>query len=128
MKNKGFTFVELLVVITIIGVIFASGIVAYSSITMRSRDARRRADLEAIRQSLEMCRSLTGTYPLSILEEISCSGDGPTLMGTVPIEPKAVEGCAATYTYIPQEPSYTSYVLSACNEYEVTQPIEVRSP
>jgi prepilin-type N-terminal cleavage/methylation domain-containing protein len=122
--HKGFTFVELLVVITIIGVIFASGIVAYSSITVRSRDVRRRSDLESIRQSLEMCRSLTGAYPQNIDTNVSCSASGPVLMATIPTDPKTSETCV--YTYTPVAPTYTSYTLTACQEvggiYQVASP------
>lgn len=124
--DQGFTFVELLVVITIVGVIFASGIVAYSSITVRSRDVRRRSDLEAIRQSLEMCRSLTGTYPLSIATNVSCSASGPILMTTIPTDPKPSETCSSSYVYAPVAPTYTSYTLTACQEsggtYQVASP------
>lgn len=122
----GFTFVELLVVITIIGVIFASGIVAYTSITTKSRDTRRRADLEAIRQSLEMCRSLTGNYPTAIYDDggLSCSVSGPVLMTVVPTDPKPSSSCLDEYVY--NRPTTTVYTLAACQEaggtYQVASP------
>lgn len=125
-RDFGFTFVELLVVITIIGVIFASGIVAYTSITVRSRDTRRRADLESIRQSLEMCRSLTGEYPDSIYDAggLSCSITGPVLMKNVPEDPKPSDDCATQYVYLKTDS--TTYTLSSCQEsadtYQVTSP------
>ncbi len=125
-KNFGFTFVELLVVITIIGVIFASAIVAYTSITVRSRDTKRRSDLEAIRQSLEMCRSLVGSYPTTIyaVGGISCSDTGPVLMANVPTDPKVSSSCLSQYIY--NRSSATTYVLTACQEnggtYQVTSP------
>lgn len=127
-KNKfaGFTFIELLVVITIIGIIFASGIVAFTSISVRSRDTRRRADLEAIRQSLEMCRSLVGEYPDSIYDNggISCSVSGPILMSVVPTDPKPDTSCLSQYVY--SRPTTTTYTLTACQEsggsYQVASP------
>ncbi len=128
MKNKGFTFVELLVVITIIGVIFASGIVAFSSITIRSRDTRRRADLEAIRQSLEMCRSLVGSYPSSIYDQggLNCSVSGPVLMSTVPTDPKPSANCDSEYVYTWNALTPTVYTLVSCQEaggtYQVASP------
>lgn len=124
--EPGFTFVELLVVITIIGIIFASGIVAFTSITMRSRDARRRADLEAIRQSLEMCRSLTGSYPTTIYDDggLTCSVSGPILMTVVPTDPKVSTNCLEEYTY--SRISATTYTLTSCQEvggnYQVASP------
>ncbi len=122
----GFTFVELLVVITIIGLIFSSGVVAYGSITTRSRDTRRRSDLEAIRQSLEMCRSLTGEYPSDIYSAggLSCSITGPVLMATVPTDPKPSDSCLESYTYT--RITTTTYTLTTCQEsggtYQVASP------
>lgn len=125
----GFTFIELLVVITIIGIVFASGIVSYSSITTRSRDARRKADLESIRQSLEMCRSLTGIYPTSIYEDdssLSCGLSGPVLMKKTPLDPRLCIS-AGTDEYTFSRTSDTTYTLVApCMEvdvsYQVTNP------
>ena len=37
--------------------------VSFVNIGYNSRNARRKSDLEAIRQALELCRSYTGTYP-----------------------------------------------------------------
>ncbi|HBC45066.1 MAG: fimbrial protein pilin [Candidatus Collierbacteria bacterium GW2011_GWB1_45_35] len=120
----GFTFVELLVVITIIGVIFAAGIVSFSTITSRSRDARRKADLEAIRQSLEICRSLTGSYPADISSNVTCSA-GVVLLSVTPTDPKPC-GTPAVASYTYSRPTTTTYTLSApCMEnesYQVTNP------
>ncbi len=133
--TRGFTFIELLVVITIIGIIFASGVVAYGSVTQRSRDTRRKADIEAIRQSLEMCRSLTGKYPdVSSVYQVGQESNsvltctvggvaGAQLMTKTPVDPKAC-GATAAYTYTRIDD--TTYTLSApCIEsgsYQVTNP------
>ncbi len=133
-KQSGFTFVELLVVITIIGIIFAAGIVSFAAITKRSRDVRRKADLEGIRQSLEICRSLTGAYPdLQYVYQsdvtssaLSCGGAGPTMMSKTPSDPSPCTAAAnGAYNY--QKTSTTTYELSAtCMEidtgYLVTNP------
>lgn len=67
MKKKGFTFIEILVVVSIIAVLIAVGVISYGSIQKRSRDARRKSDIEQIRSALEFYRSDNGYYP-----------DGPT--------------------------------------------------
>lgn len=123
LRNSGFTFVELLVVITIIGVIFASGIVSFTAITTRSRDARRKSDLESIRQSLEMCRSVVGTYPTSIYDAnsaLSCAVSGPILMTKTPTDPRPCGSpVASRYTY--NRTSTVTYVLTApCMENDAT--------
>lgn len=61
--KKGFTLIELLVVITIIAILTAIGVASYSTINQRSRDAKRKSDLEQVRSALEMYRTDNGSYP-----------------------------------------------------------------
>ena len=60
---KGFTLIELLVVIAIIGILITVGAVSYQRAVRLSRDAKRKTDLEQIRQALEPYRSEEGIYP-----------------------------------------------------------------
>lgn len=64
-NNKGFTLIEILVVITIIGLISAGISASYSQFLKQSRDARRKTDVENVRAALEMYRSnnVNGYYP-----------------------------------------------------------------
>ena len=50
--QKGFTIVELLIVIVIIGVLAAITIVAFSNVQQKSRDARRAQDMALIKKAL----------------------------------------------------------------------------
>lgn len=67
MKKKllAFTLLEILVVISIIGILIAAGATSYSTMGKISRDSRRKADLEQIRSALEMYRSnsTSSSYP-----------------------------------------------------------------
>lgn len=61
--TKGFTLVELMIVVGIIAVLSVAGALSYSAILKRSRDSKRKADIEQIRSALEMYRSDMGFYP-----------------------------------------------------------------
>lgn len=62
-KQPGFTIVELLIVIVVIGILAAITIVAYNGIQQRSRDAIRVSDLKNIQKSLELFNVDQGRFP-----------------------------------------------------------------
>jgi general secretion pathway protein G len=62
-RRKGFTLVELLVVMGIIAALAMIGGAAYISAQKRGRNARRLADIQQIRTALEMYRTDNGYYP-----------------------------------------------------------------
>lgn len=62
-KRRGFTFVEILIVVGLLTILFSMGVGSYSSIQKKARDDRRRADIEQIRAALEMYRSTNNAYP-----------------------------------------------------------------
>jgi len=78
--NKGFTLVELLVVVTIIAILSVIGIAIYTGVQKTARDARRVGDVDAITGALEAnYNSGSGTY--STLAGANFSS------GSVPIDP-----------------------------------------
>lgn len=52
--THGFTLVELLIVISIIAILSTIGFAVYSGVQAKSRDARRRGDIDAIAKVLEV--------------------------------------------------------------------------
>lgn len=62
-KQTGFTIVELLIVIVIIGILSTIVIVAYNGIQSRARDTARSSDVASIDKSYEMYRITNGSFP-----------------------------------------------------------------
>lgn len=61
--SKGFTLVELLVVISILGILASIALVSFRSSQLRGRDAERKSDLKQISNALELYYSDYGKYP-----------------------------------------------------------------
>jgi prepilin-type N-terminal cleavage/methylation domain-containing protein len=66
--NQGFTIVELLVVIIVIGILAAITMVSYSGITTRANTAVVQSDLDNIARRLEMYKIDNGQYPATSTE------------------------------------------------------------
>jgi len=63
MKKAGFTIIELMIVITIIGILSAISVVALNQIRKDSRDSKKITDLERIQTALEFYFMDNHNYP-----------------------------------------------------------------
>lgn len=62
-NNQGFTIVELLIVIVVIGILALLVITTYSGIQQKARNSQRQSDLQALQTQLEAFYSQNGYYP-----------------------------------------------------------------
>lgn len=62
-SQKGFTIVELLIVIVVIGILAALVLNTFSGVQKRARDTQRQTDVNAIATQLEVYYNDHGTYP-----------------------------------------------------------------
>lgn len=68
---RGFTIVELLIVIVVIGILTSVTVVAYRGIQGRARDSQRLSDLKTIMKALEIYKINNGVYPNSVMNPIA---------------------------------------------------------
>ena len=62
-RQLGFTLIELMAVIAIIGLLMAAGLVSYTNAQKNARDAKRQADIDSVAQSEEQyAASNAGAY------------------------------------------------------------------
>lgn len=95
----GFTMIELLVVATIMVVLTTVALVSYRNATQNSRNAKRKTDLQTVRQALVLYRSDNGCYP--------ADSTFPAMLATIseyisetPYDPQGSSG-SPLYTYTP---------------------------
>jgi prepilin-type N-terminal cleavage/methylation domain-containing protein len=104
-RNKGFTLLELLVVIGIIALILGIAMTSYSEAQKRSRDSRRRSDLKAMQDALEQYYGANSyKYPAA-----NCSDASTYMKSAWPVDPVN----NATYFYNYTTCSTTVYCICA---------------
>lgn len=87
--RSGFTIVELLIVIVVIGILAAITIVAYNGVTSKARASVAQTDLENANKQFEIAKATSSGYPTAI----DCSATPAT--NTICLKPSN----GATYTY-----------------------------
>jgi prepilin-type N-terminal cleavage/methylation domain-containing protein len=91
-KQKGFSLLELLVVISIMGILITLGVVAFSTAQKKTRDSRRRADVKAMQDAFEQYMAATGTYETCNTMATYDAGNGAIMPGGLPTDPKNADG------------------------------------
>lgn len=99
--KKSFTLIEILVVVTIIGLLTTTASVSYTAFLKQSRDAKRKADIEQLRAALEMYRSNNNEYPLINVTQLLAPVVYIHSIPTDPMNP------TYTYYYSGSESDYT---------------------
>ena len=131
-QSKGFTLIEVLVVVAIIGILASILLVGLGTVRSKGQDAKRIADMSTMRNGLEIFASKYGGYPglvsttfvYTLGAPSGWNGGGPTALETVlqnaniginkiPSDPSAVQ-----YDYMPLDSAGTP--VSATNPVTAT--------
>ena len=78
---RGFTLIELLVVIAIIGILSSIVLASLNTARLKSRDARRVADIKQIQLAMQLFYDASSTYPTTLAELV------PVYIATQPKDP-----------------------------------------
>jgi prepilin-type N-terminal cleavage/methylation domain-containing protein len=118
MNKKGFTMIELLIVIVIIGILASLSAVALGSVKARARDVKRLSDIQIMQTALEQYNINEGGYPTLITPGESLIGptSGIVYLSEVPANPTPHDDgdCAdQDYLYSPDNDG-TSYHITFC--------------
>lgn len=137
-KESGFTIVELLIVIVVIGILAALVITTFSGIQKKARDSERQTDINAVHGQVEAYYAQNGKYPtLANLQSNASSTDWvqSNLKG---LDASALKDpkLPASTTFPAATPSATNYgyavgpagcdngVTADCTEYTLTANLE----
>ncbi len=111
LKERGFTLVEIIIVIAIVSILATVVLLNYGDVKKAVRDKQRVTDIEQIRLALRLYREANGTYPdcktgmeirTGVTQPGGCSENINTAlapyMTTIPEDPRA-DGSTYMYVY-----------------------------
>ncbi len=81
-SKRGFTLIEILVVVSIVGLLSSVFLVGLGGFRSRGRDARRLADLRQVQNALEIYYTRCGHYPGGAITA-TCAATDPTTWGVL---------------------------------------------
>lgn len=131
---KGFTIVELLIVIVVIGILATLVITTYNGVQQKARDTKRKTDINSIQGQLEAFTASKGYYP-SLTDMNTVSFRSAQMKG---LDTKALQdprGSAATLVATPAANVYAYAVSNSsgsscesddttCAQYTLTATLE----
>lgn len=138
--KQGFTLIELLVVIAIIGSLLAAITFSWTNAQAKGRDSKRKGDLKAVQQAIELYYQANSKYPSASSGQIQCNtgttpptnGDNATILwgGKFECDPDGTAGTQTKITYMQQLPkdptgiSQYNYANSGNNCYVIAAQLE----
>lgn len=131
-RASGFTIVELLIVIVVIGILAALVIVTYNGIQQKARDTERKTDINAIASHLEAYNAQNGRYPTlaNVNDGTFRSANMQGLDSAALQDPKgaaqtlAAAPAANTYSYVPAPANCDNGAGGDCLQYTLTATLE----
>ncbi|MFH1461153.1 MAG: prepilin-type N-terminal cleavage/methylation domain-containing protein [Patescibacteria group bacterium] len=127
-KSAGFTLLELLVVVAVIGLLSTIVLFAVENIRAKSRDSRRVADIKTLQEAFSLYYNNNYLYPdsggdnieITKSDSISAALINDGVIMAMPIDPLNRERDGVTYKYYYQS-------LDSRKDYQITYYLETNS-
>jgi prepilin-type N-terminal cleavage/methylation domain-containing protein len=123
-RKKGFTILELLIVVAIIGILTAATLVLLSDTRARGRDAKRLSDMREIEKALNLYYSSNQNFPTSVSTTTLSGEDAVSTTlenaGHISHLPPDPHHPILSYQYV-TDASGTEFTLTFCLETDTIQ-------
>ncbi len=122
MNKKGFTLVELMVVVAVIAILATALLVGLGGARKRARDARRVSDMKQVQNVLELYYAKVGTYPnVSTWEELANSLQTENITSQLPHDPLNSSDYTYHYGVSSDQQNYTLGARLENDDYSALQ-------